>query len=112
MSDDDGAATLAMMTVRAVCNAMRLLPERPCAIYVVGGGRRNASTMRWLADLCDLPVFNADDLGWNGDFLEAEAFAYLAVRSLMGLPLSLPTTTGVSQPMTGGAYHPAAKVKV
>ncbi len=51
------------------------------------------------------PVLKAEDAGWNGDFLEAEAFAYLAARSVKGLPLSLPTTTGVPQPMTGGRLH-------
>jgi anhydro-N-acetylmuramic acid kinase len=47
----------------------------------------------------------AEDAGWRGDFLEAEAFAYLAVRSVRGLPLSLPSTTGVPYPMTGGRLH-------
>jgi anhydro-N-acetylmuramic acid kinase len=51
------------------------------------------------------PVLSAEDAGWRGDFVEAEAFAYLAVRSRRGLPLSLPTTTGVREPMTGGRFH-------
>jgi anhydro-N-acetylmuramic acid kinase len=50
-------------------------------------------------------VLKAEDVGWNGDALEGEAFGYLAVRSRKGLPLSLPTTTGVQQPMTGGKFH-------
>jgi anhydro-N-acetylmuramic acid kinase len=51
------------------------------------------------------PVLSAEDAGWRGDFIEAEAFAYLAARSLKGLPLSLPTTTGAPQPITGGKLH-------
>jgi len=47
-------------------------------------------------------VFSAEDAGWRGDALEAEAFAFLAVRHLRGLPLSLPSTTGTPKPMTGG----------
>jgi len=50
-------------------------------------------------------VIAAADLGWDGDALEAQAFAFLAVRSLLGLPLTLPTTTGVPQPLTGGRLH-------
>jgi anhydro-N-acetylmuramic acid kinase len=53
------------------------------------------------------PVLVAEDVGWNGDFVEAEAFAYLAARSLKGLPLSLPTTTGVPQALSGGTLHRA-----
>ena len=52
------------------------------------------------------PVLSAEDTGWDGDFIEAEAFAYLAVRSVRGLPLTLPTTTGVAQPLSGGKFHP------
>ena len=46
-------------------------------------------------------------VGWNGDFIEAEAFAFLAMRSLRGLPLSLPATTGVPEPLGGGRLYPA-----
>jgi anhydro-N-acetylmuramic acid kinase len=53
------------------------------------------------------PVRRAEDAGWDGDAMEAEGFAYLAARSKKGLPLSLPTTTGVKEPMTGGKYWKA-----
>jgi anhydro-N-acetylmuramic acid kinase len=53
------------------------------------------------------PVLAAEDAGWDGDALEAQGFAYLAMRSKKGLPLSLPTTTGVAQPMTGGRFYRA-----
>jgi anhydro-N-acetylmuramic acid kinase len=55
----------------------------------------------------EVPVLPAEGVGWNGDFVEAEAFAYLAVRSLKGLPLSLPTTTGVARPLSGGTLNRA-----
>jgi anhydro-N-acetylmuramic acid kinase len=50
-------------------------------------------------------VETAEDAGWRGDFLEAEAFAHLAARSVKGLPLSLPSTIGVPYPMRGGRLH-------
>ena len=54
-------------------------------------------------------VLAADELGWSADFMEAEAFAYLAVRTLKGLPLTYPGTTGVKQPQTGGVlFKPQA----
>ena len=55
-----------------------------------------------LAEAAGVPTATAAELGWAGDFIEAEAFAYLAARSLAGLPLSFPATTGVTQPMPGG----------
>ena len=67
-----------------------------------GGGRHNRTLMDQLRARVNAPVLSAEDAGWNGDFVEAEAFAYLAVRSIKGLPLSLPSTTGVAQAMTGG----------
>lgn len=105
ISPSDGAATLTMITVRAIELGLKFVPVRPNHLYVTGGGRYNNTIMRWLADLTDIPVSPVDDLGWSGDGLEAEAFAYLAVRSRLGLPLSMPGTTGVPYPMTGGTYH-------
>ena len=84
---------------------MKFMPEKPKHLYVAGGGRLNATLMRFMADLIGLPVSPVDKLGWSGDGLEAEAFAYLAVRSQLGLPLSVPGTTGVPRPITGGRFH-------
>ena len=65
--------------------------------------------MRFLMDQLrarvNAPVISAETAGWDGDSMEAEGFAYLAMRSKKGLPLSLPTTTGVKEPMTGGKFH-------
>lgn len=101
----DGAATLTKLTARCVAMALALLPKPPLAIYVAGGGRLNTTLMRWIIEATRIPASPVDQLGWNGDSLEAEAFAYLAVRSKLGLPLTLPGTTGVPKPMTGGVLH-------
>ncbi|WP_207458075.1 anhydro-N-acetylmuramic acid kinase [Azospirillum sp. SYSU D00513] len=108
LSAEDGAATLTAFAAAAVARVVPHLPEPPVRWIVSGGGRHNGTLMRMLRERLGVPVDNADGLGWNGDALEAEAFAYLAVRSRKGLPLSLPTTTGVPEPVTGGRFHPAA----
>jgi anhydro-N-acetylmuramic acid kinase len=107
MQVSDGAATLTMITVRSIVEGMKFMPQKPSHLYVTGGGRHNNTLMRWIADLANITVSPVDDLDWSGDGLEAEAFAYLAVRSRLGLPLSVPGTTGVPTPMTGGTlYNP------
>ena len=85
----------------------RAFPRMPNTWIVCGGGRHNKTLMDALRARVNAPVLAAEDAGWNGDFIEAEAFAYLAARSVKGLPLSLPTTTGVPEPMTGGKLHRA-----
>jgi len=105
LSLEDGAATLADFTARSIAKALDHLPAAPRRWLVTGGGRRNGTLMRRLADLLDVPVLPVDGLGWDGDALEAQAFAYLAVRSRLGLPLSFPGTTGVPVPLAGGRFH-------
>jgi anhydro-N-acetylmuramic acid kinase len=105
LSVEDGAATLVAFTARAIASAARLLPARAHAWIVVGGGRLNHTLVRRLQSELGSHVVRAEDLGWAGDAIEAQAFAYLAVRSLRQLPLSWPTTTGVAQPMRGGLRH-------
>ncbi|QCO15836.1 anhydro-N-acetylmuramic acid kinase [Azospirillum brasilense] len=106
LSVEDGAATLTAFTAASVARIVPHLPEAPRRWLVCGGGRHNATLMGMLADRLGVPVDPVEAVGWNGDALEAEAFAYLAVRSRQGLPLSLPSTTGVPQPMSGGRFHP------
>ncbi len=101
----DGAATLAAFTVQSVARARGLLPRPPRRWLVTGGGRHNRTLMAGLAAALGVPVEPVEAVGWQGDALEAQAFAYLAVRSLRGLPLSLPTTTGAPRPLTGGVLH-------
>lgn len=98
----DGAATLAAFTAAAVKLAISFLPALPRRWLVCGGGRHNPTLMRLIEEAVAAPVAAVEGVGWRGDYLEAEAFAFLAVRSLRGLPLSLPTTTGVPQPQSGG----------
>ncbi|MXQ11399.1 anhydro-N-acetylmuramic acid kinase [Microvirga makkahensis] len=107
LSDEDGAATLAAFTVESTIAALRHVPRAPQRWLVTGGGRLNAHFMRRLHERLGVPVDPVEAVGWNGDFLEAQAFGYLAVRSTLGLPLSLPTTTGVPHPMPGGELHRA-----
>jgi anhydro-N-acetylmuramic acid kinase len=107
LSLPDGAATLAAFTVRAAANGIVKL-GRPKQVVVCGGGRLNRALMAGLANaLSGIEVAAVEKIGWRGDALEAEAFGYLAVRSLKGLPLSLPKTTGVPHPMPGGELFPA-----
>jgi anhydro-N-acetylmuramic acid kinase len=103
MGVTDGAATLTALTVEAIAHIIPYLPQPPQSWIVAGGGARNLAMVRMLRErLAPARVDVADALGWAGDALEAQAFAFLAVRSLRGLPLSYPSTTGVPQPMTGG----------
>ncbi len=107
LSAEDGAATLTAFTAASIARAREHFPEPANAWIVCGGGRHNPAIMGQLRARLNVPVMTAEDMGWRGDFIEAEAFAYLAVRSVRGLSLSLPTTTGVSQPMTGGKLNRA-----
>ncbi|MDX2259811.1 MAG: anhydro-N-acetylmuramic acid kinase [Hyphomicrobiaceae bacterium] len=104
MGLEDGAATLTAFTAEAVARAERLLPAPPRLWIVSGGGRRNATLMGMIAARVSGQVIRAEAAGLDGESLEAEAWAYLAVRSLEGLPLTYPGTTGVPAPMTGGRH--------
>lgn len=101
----DGAATLAAFTAASVARAQDHLPAAPKQWLVTGGGRHNGALMAALRDVLAAPVAAVESVAWDGDALEAQAFAFLAVRSLRGLPLSLPRTTGVSRPTQGGRLH-------
>ena len=103
----DGAATLTEMTAAAAAAAIAHFPASPRQWLVCGGGRHNPALMAALARRLGVTVRPVEAVGWDGDALEAQAFAYLAVRSVRGLPLSLPTTTGVPYPMVGGRLFPA-----
>ncbi|HEV2300414.1 MAG TPA: anhydro-N-acetylmuramic acid kinase [Stellaceae bacterium] len=102
MSPPDGAATLTEMTAAAAAAALPHFPAMPRQWLVCGGGRHNPALTAALARALAAPVRPVEAAGWDGDALEAQAFAYLAVRSLLGLPLSLPSTTGAPRPMRGG----------
>jgi anhydro-N-acetylmuramic acid kinase len=99
----DGAATLSALTAAAVARVLPHLPVPPKAWIVCGGGARNPTLMRMLAErLAPASVETADAVGWSSQAIEAQAFAYLAARTLKVLPQTFPRTTGVARPMTGG----------
>jgi anhydro-N-acetylmuramic acid kinase len=102
LSTEDAAATLTAFTAASIGRLFALLPEPPRLAIVCGGGARNPTLMRELASRLPCALRSAEDFGWSGEAIEAQAFAFLAVRSLNGLPLTFPTTTGVSAPLPGG----------
>lgn len=109
LSLPDALATLAACTIESAALANDLVPAPATRWLVTGGGRLNITLMKGLQAKLPAPVETIETIGYSGDFLEAQGFGYLAVRSLLGLPLSLPTTTGVPEPMTGGVvYTPGA----
>ncbi|HEY1930083.1 MAG TPA: anhydro-N-acetylmuramic acid kinase [Caulobacteraceae bacterium] len=103
LSLEDGAATLTAFAAEAVDLGLSALSEEPRELILTGGGRLNPVLRQAIADLVECPVRTAEDLGWRGDSIEAEAFAYLAARTARALPISYPGTTGVPTPMPGGA---------
>lgn len=103
MSVEDGAATLTQITAATIAAVIAQLPCAPRSWIICGGGASNPTLMRMLkAQLAPASVETADAVGWSADAMEAQAFAYLAVRSLRGLPITFPKTTGAPAPITGG----------
>jgi anhydro-N-acetylmuramic acid kinase len=98
----DGAATLTAFAAEAVAVGLEALGQRPARMVVCGGGRHNPVLMAAIRDRLSIPVQSAEGVGWRGDSIEAEAFAYLAARTNAGLPISFPATTGVPRPLVGG----------
>ncbi|MGE8942065.1 anhydro-N-acetylmuramic acid kinase [Leptospira interrogans] len=109
LSPADGAATLAELTATSVKSSLAWLPEQPVLWLVTGGGRRNKHLMELLAWHLDAPVAPVEVVDLDGDSLEAEAWAYLAARTLNGAPISFPGTTGVEQPLSGGVLAKAPR---
>ena len=107
LAAEDGAATLVAFTAEAVRRGLAHMPAAPRRWLVTGGGRHNPAIMAALAERLRVPCDPVESAGWQGDALEAQAFGFLAVRSRRGLPLSLPRTTGVPRPLSGGVFHPA-----
>jgi anhydro-N-acetylmuramic acid kinase len=107
LSTEDGAATLTAITAAALAQGLAHFPAPPQRVLVTGGGRHNPVLMQMLAARLGRPVAPVEAVGWEGDAIEAQAFAYLAVRARAGLPLSFPGTTGVPQPLTGGVLFRA-----
>jgi anhydro-N-acetylmuramic acid kinase len=102
LSQADGAATLSALVGAGLARGLDLLPQRPRRVVVCGGGRKNPVLMREIAVRAQVEAIPAEAAGWRGDAIEAEAFAYLAARRLLDLPISFPATTGAPAPMPGG----------
>ena len=102
LSATDGAATLTAFSAKAVAIGLGMFPKMPSRLIVCGGGRKNKTMLAMIEQYSGLDVVSTDELGWDGDAIEAQGFAYLAYRCLHGLPISYPGTTGVSEPMSGG----------
>ena len=107
LSPEDGAATLTAFTSASIARARDHFPEQPQLWVVCGGGRLNKTLMAMIAGLVEAAVAPAEAAGMDGDAVEAEAWAYLAVRSLRGLPITFPGTTGVARPLEGGVLAKA-----
>jgi anhydro-N-acetylmuramic acid kinase len=104
---DEALATLAEFTARSIIKSAELFPAPPKQWIITGGGRKNQHLMTRLRALSGASVHDISDMKCDGDALEAQAFGYLAARHKLGLPLSLPTTTGVPAPMPGGKFYAA-----
>jgi anhydro-N-acetylmuramic acid kinase len=102
LSIEDGAATLTAFAAQAVALGLKGLSQAPRELVVTGGGRLNPVLMRSIGERVSIPVRSAEAVGWRGDSIEAEAFAYLAARTARGLPNSFRGTTGVGAPIVGG----------
>ncbi|MGH6821243.1 MAG: anhydro-N-acetylmuramic acid kinase, partial [Methylocella sp.] len=105
LSPEDGAATLTHFTATSIARGVGHLAERPKLYVICGGGRLNSMMMREIRGLFEPlgeKVMTAEQAGFDGDAMEAEAWAYLAVRSRRGLPITFPGTTGAPRPLTGG----------
>ena len=105
LSPENGAATLTLLTAKTIAAAQNYLPVEPKQWIITGGGRHNPTLIKILQNTLAKPLKTAEEIGWNGDMMEAQAFAYLAARSLANLPISLPSTTGAPKPLTGGKLY-------
>ena len=102
LSPEDGAATLVGFIAATVKKAQSTFPQQPANWVLSGGGCHNGALVDALKGALTGEVKTADEIGWSGDAMEAQAFAYLALRSIAGLPITFPRTTGVAAPLGGG----------
>ena len=103
MSLEDGCATLSMLTVKSICNSINNLREIPNTILFSGGGRKNQFIIDNIKKIIKKPIHLIDEFNFNGDFIESQTFAYLAIRSYLKKFITLPGVTGVKQFCLGGS---------
>jgi anhydro-N-acetylmuramic acid kinase len=99
---EDGAATLSAFCAFSVKETLSKMSAIADRLILCGGGRHNKAIRLMLAQICGVPVMTAEDMGWDSDMIEAQAFAYLAARHVKELPISFPQTTGITSPLGGG----------
>ena len=105
VSVEDGSASLSFVTAYGIVNSFRHLPAYPKTLVISGGGAYNRAIIKALEELTQkygIITLTAQSLGLSSDFIEAEAWAYLAIRSIYNLPITFPTTTGCLTPQSGG----------
>lgn len=103
---EDALATLAYIHAKTIEINLGFLKNRPKEIFICGGGRKNIAIIDEMKRiLVGIEIKNVEEIGLNGDAIEAEAFAFLGIRSLLNLPISFPNTTGVIRPSCGGAFY-------
>ena len=98
-------ATLADFTVETIVTSFDFLPKKVQQIIITGGGYRNINLINRLRDRLKIKILNEKQLGINFDYIESELIAYLSARSIYNLPITFPTTTGVSKPSSGGKIY-------
>jgi anhydro-N-acetylmuramic acid kinase len=107
LSVADGAATLTAFSAEGVVRGLVQIDQRPEKLLVSGGGRKNATLLRMIGERSGMTPVSIDKLGWNGDAVEAQGFAYMAVRKIKMLPITFPSTTGVAtETLCGTMNHP------
>jgi len=104
LSLEDSVATLSELTSLTIVNALNFFNTKPKKIILCGGGRKNKYIFERIKKLSNISTNNIDEYKINGDFIESQAFAYLAIRSFLKKPISFPSTTGVERPTTGGDF--------
>ncbi|PWG16359.1 anhydro-N-acetylmuramic acid kinase [Salibaculum griseiflavum] len=109
LADGDAAATLSACVAASVAQGLDQCPAPPERLLVTGGGRHNRTLMAMISAAADMPVAPIEAVGLDGDMLEAQAFAFLAVRVARGLPTSCPGTTGVRAAVGGGTLSKPRK---
>ena len=102
LSLEDGCATLSMLTIKSICNVISNFSKYPNTILISGGGRKNRFIIDNMKKKLNSPISLIDEFNFNGDFIESQAFAYLAIRSYLKKFITLPSTTGVKKPCLGG----------
>lgn len=107
ISIEDGAASLSYITAFGIVNSFRHVPQTPKTLVLSGGGAHNKAIAKYLEKLtktANSKLLNAQSIGADPDFIESDAWGYLAIRSFYGLPLTYPTTTGCDKPVSGGKH--------